>query len=119
MLRTLPYLLLIALWIYALVDCLGTPPAQVRGLPKGVWVLIVLLLGEILVGPLAWLLLGKRRPYLAPYGAGSAPYYPRHAGTHGYPLERPQPDGWVAPDDNPEFLRSLADRIQKPDAPDD
>ncbi|MFF8725683.1 PLD nuclease N-terminal domain-containing protein [Streptomyces sp. NPDC015171] len=93
MLRYLPFLLVLALWIYAFVDCLNTPEEEVRHLPKVVWVIIVLLFGEVLVGPVAWLVTGRtrRRP------AGGAPAGPqRGAGAH-----------WVAPDDNPEFLKSL------------
>ncbi|MFI9649915.1 PLD nuclease N-terminal domain-containing protein [Streptomyces sp. NPDC052040] len=90
MLRYLPYLLVLALWTYAFIDCLNTPEEQVRGLPKVVWVIIVLLFGEVLVGPVAWLVAGKVRHAAAD---GSAP---SGRGT-----------GWVAPDDNPEFLRSL------------
>jgi hypothetical protein len=109
MLRSLPYLLLIALWIYALVDCLGTPPSRTRGLPKVVWLLIVMLLGEIAVGPLAWLLLGKRR--YAPAGGATPSQWHRAyrlQAAGGEPVRE-----WVAPDDNPEFLRALSERIQK------
>jgi hypothetical protein len=89
-LRYFPYLVLIALWIYAFVDCLGTPESEVRGLPKVIWLLIVLLFGEIMVGPLAWLLIGRRR------------------GPREIPVEPPA--AWaIAPDDNPEFLRSLSE----------
>jgi len=118
MLHYLPYVLVITLWIYAFVDCLGTPEPLVRGLPKVVWVLVVLVLGPILLGPLAWLAMGRRRgpgfgggppaqwhrghrpgswPEIGPDG--------RHAAT-GQPLEAPDAD-WVPPDDNPAFLRSL------------
>ena len=61
MLRYLPFLLVLALWIYAFVDCLNTPEEQVRGLPKVIWVIIILLFGEVLVGPVAWLVAGKVR----------------------------------------------------------
>ncbi|MFF4837311.1 PLD nuclease N-terminal domain-containing protein [Streptomyces sp. NPDC001315] len=84
MLRYLPLLLVLALWIYAFIDCLNTPEEQVRGLPKVIWVIVILLFGEVLVGPVAWLIAGKVRP--AP-GTG--------------------PTRFVAPDDNPEFLKSL------------
>ncbi|WP_018543798.1 PLD nuclease N-terminal domain-containing protein [Streptomyces sp. LaPpAH-108] len=83
MLRYLPFLLVLALWIYAFVDCLNTPEDEVRHLPKLAWVVVILLFGEILVGPVAWLLVGKVR-------------------------QRPAPaTPWIAPDDNPEFLKSL------------
>ncbi|GAB7103610.1 PLD nuclease N-terminal domain-containing protein [Streptomyces phaeofaciens JCM 4814] len=88
MLRYLPLLLVLALWIYAFIDCLNTPEEEVRGLPKVIWVIIILLFGEVLVGPVAWLVAGKVRH--APAGGAG-------------------PAEWVAPDDNPEFLKSLKD----------
>ncbi|WP_314223475.1 PLD nuclease N-terminal domain-containing protein [Streptomyces zaehneri] len=94
MLRYLPFLLVLALWIYAFIDCLNTPEEEVRGLPKVIWVIIILLFGEVLVGPVAWLVAGKARR--APVGGGTQAESPR-----GRRAE------WVAPDDNPEFLKSL------------
>lgn len=91
MLRYLPLLLVLALWIYAFIDCLNTPENEVKHLPKIAWVFIVLLFGEVLIGPVAWLVTGKKRTA---------------AGGPGRP-GRPGRSGWVAPDDNPEFLKSL------------
>ena len=62
MVRYLPLLLLLALWIHAFVDCLNTPDEQVRNLPKPVWILVILLFGEVLVGPVAWYAAGRPRP---------------------------------------------------------
>lgn len=101
MLRYLPFLLVLALWIYAFIDCLNTPEQQVRGLPKVVWVIIILLFGEVLIGPVAWLVAGKHRgpvPAGGPSGGGSTP-------SEGHRNRRTE---FVAPDDNPEFLKSLA-----------
>ncbi|MGW1778947.1 PLD nuclease N-terminal domain-containing protein [Streptomyces sp. NPDC002143] len=99
MLRYLPFLLVLALWIYAFIDCLNTPEEEVRGLPKVVWVIIILLFGEVLVGPIAWLVAGKVRHAPAGGAAGGAA-----GGT-----ARTRRTEWVAPDDNPEFLKSLKD----------
>ncbi|MCX4764169.1 PLD nuclease N-terminal domain-containing protein [Streptomyces sp. NBC_01275] len=96
MLRYLPFLLVLALWIYAFIDCLNTPEEEVRGLPKVAWVFIILLFGEVLVGPVAWLVAGKARN--APAAGG-----------------RQSSAQWVAPDDNPEFLKSLEDEKKKED----
>jgi hypothetical protein len=94
MLRYLPFLLVLALWIYAFVDCLNTPEEQVRNLPKIAWVVLILLFGEVLLGPIAWLAAGRPR-------AGQV-------GMDGFPPAEDEPvRHWVAPDDNPEFLRSL------------
>ncbi|MDT0546057.1 MULTISPECIES: PLD nuclease N-terminal domain-containing protein [Streptomyces] len=103
MLRYLPFLLILALWIYAFIDCLNTPEDEVRHLPKVVWVLIVLLFGEVLIGPIAWLVAGKNRPAHAGAGGGAG---------GGSPAGRRQQQ-WVAPDDNPEFLKSLKDENKK------
>ncbi|MFF9098880.1 MULTISPECIES: PLD nuclease N-terminal domain-containing protein [unclassified Streptomyces] len=104
MLRYLPFLLVLALWIYAFIDCLNTPEEEVRGLPKVVWVIIILLFGEVLVGPVAWLVAGKQR------GAGPA------GGSTPSQWHRNQRTEWVAPDDNPEFLKSLKEENKKDEA---
>ncbi|BCK70328.1 PLDc_N domain-containing protein [Streptomyces platensis] len=104
MLRYLPFLLVLALWIYAFIDCLNTPESQVRGLPKVVWVLIILLFGEVLVGPVAWLVAGKQRRPVA--GGGSTPSQ----------WHRNHRTKFVAPDDNPEFLQSLKSENKKDEA---
>ncbi|MET9291575.1 PLD nuclease N-terminal domain-containing protein [Streptomyces sp. NPDC003077] len=100
MLRYLPFVLVLALWIYAFIDCLNTPEDRVKGLPKVAWVFIVLLFGEVLIGPIAWLVAGKVRQ--APAG-GSTP-----SQWHRNHRER-----WVAPDDNPAFLQSLKDENKR------
>ncbi|MCX4686191.1 PLD nuclease N-terminal domain-containing protein [Kitasatospora purpeofusca] len=96
MLRILTFVLPLALWVWAFIDCLTTPEDEVKHLPKVVWVIIVLLFP--LVGSIAWLVAGKQRGALrtAPADGADGPgYAPRRDG-------RP-----VAPDDNPEFLASL------------
>ncbi|MEU8953776.1 PLDc N-terminal domain-containing protein [Streptomyces sp. NPDC048518] len=96
MLRYLPFLLVLAVWIYAFIDVLNTPEKEVRHLPKVVWVIIVLLFGEVLLGPVAWLVTGKVRQ--GPGAGGGIGGRGRGGSTR-----------WVAPDDNPEFLKSLRD----------
>ena len=101
MLKVLLYLLPLALAIYALVDLVQTGEDEVQGLPKLAWVALIVLFW--VVGPIAWLLAGKRgrRSFLP------GPQ-PRAAGgpTGGRP---------VAPDDDPDFLRGLG--RQKPPPP--
>lgn len=91
MLRYLPFLLIIALTIYTFIDCLNTPEEEVKHLPKVVWVIIILLFS--IVGPVVWLFAGKKR---TPAGGG-----------------RTRRTQWVAPDDNPEFLKSLREENDK------
>src|SRR5439155_8835140 len=62
--------LLIGFWIWALFDCIATDSSLCRNLPKGMWLIIVLLLPDI--GSLAWLLLG--RPEKAHWRPGSTDY---------------------------------------------
>ncbi|MEU3406875.1 PLD nuclease N-terminal domain-containing protein [Streptomyces sp. NPDC006670] len=105
MLRYLPFLLIIALTIYAFIDCLNTPEEEVKSLPKGVWVMIILLFS--IVGPVVWLFAGKKRT-----AAGGAAGFGGGFGGGG----RARRTQWVAPDDNPEFLRSLRkDEDKDPD----
>ena len=49
--------LLLALWIWALVDCISSDAKMVRNLPKFGWLVIVILLLDI--GAVLWLLLGR------------------------------------------------------------
>ncbi|GAA3839815.1 PLD nuclease N-terminal domain-containing protein [Streptomyces chiangmaiensis] len=103
MFRYLPYLLVLALWIYAFIDCLNTPEEQIRGLPKVVWAIIILLFGEVLVGPIAWLVVGKVR-HAPANGSTPSEWHRNHRMN------------WVAPDDNPTFLKSLKEENKKDEA---
>jgi hypothetical protein len=64
------FLVLVAFWIWALFDCISTDSALCRNLPKGFWLILVLLLPDL--GALAWLLLG--RPERAGWRPGSTDY---------------------------------------------
>uniref|UniRef100_A0AAU2JR33 PLD nuclease N-terminal domain-containing protein n=1 Tax=Streptomyces sp. NBC_00049 TaxID=2903617 RepID=A0AAU2JR33_9ACTN len=99
MLRYLPFLLIIALTIYAFIDCLNTPEEEVKHLPKVIWVIIILLFS--IVGPVVWLFAGKKRSAVG--------------GGGGFGGGRARRTQWVAPDDNPEFLKSLRDEQEKKD----
>lgn len=87
--RVLPILLILGLVVYALFDCAQTPSAQMRFAPKPVWLLAILVLPVL--GALGWLFLGRPRLERGPSRRGP---------------------GLVAPDDDPDFLRSL-----RPDPP--
>ncbi|WP_371577939.1 PLD nuclease N-terminal domain-containing protein [Streptomyces sp. NBC_01314] len=98
MLRVLLYLVPLALTIYAFIDCLNTPEDEAKHLPKIAWVFIILLFW--IVGPIAWLAAGKLRN--APEGGRTPSEWHRDHRTE-----------YVAPDDNPEFLKSLAEDNKK------
>lgn len=84
--RFLPAILLIVLALYCWVEIAQSDPRQVRQLPRGLWALIVLV---PLVGPITWLVAGR------PNGDTVTKVAPR-----------PRPR-FIAPDDDPDFLRGL------------
>ncbi|MFC9942492.1 PLD nuclease N-terminal domain-containing protein [Streptomyces pratensis] len=98
MLRALIILLPLALTIYAFIDCLNTPEDEAKHLPKVAWVFIILLFW--VVGPVVWLAAGKAR---RAHSGGRTPSEWR----------RGQRTTWVAPDDNPDFLKSLKEENAK------
>ncbi|MEU1081488.1 PLD nuclease N-terminal domain-containing protein [Streptomyces sp. NPDC005908] len=91
MLRVLMFLVPLALSVYAFIDCISTKDEDIRHMPKPLWAILVLLFP--LVGSISWLIAGKKRQ---PADAGGSAW----GGSGG----RRQ---WVAPDDNPDFLKSL------------
>ncbi|HET7474676.1 MAG TPA: PLD nuclease N-terminal domain-containing protein [Dermatophilaceae bacterium] len=92
--RVLLALAMLALTIYAAVDCVQTEESSVRGLPKIVWVLLILLFPP--AGPIAWFLAG--RPKAVPRSG--------RAGPGGFGRDG-RPSGPRGPDDDPDFLRNI------------
>jgi len=87
----LPVVIDVALLVYCLIDCIQTPPCQVRNLSKTVWLLLIIFIA--FAGPIAWLVAG--RPSRTPLWQPSAePAGGRYTGRR-------------APDDDPEFLASI------------
>ena len=82
MLRFLPLLVALALSIYCVVDCVQSDDSQVRGLPKLIWVFVILLFP--FAGSIAWLVAGRPKTTRPP--------------------RRQMPRG---PDDDPDFLKGL------------
>jgi hypothetical protein len=90
----------LVLLVYCLVDCVQTDSADVRTLPKPIWVLLIILLP--LFGGIGWLLAGKPQQGAQPARQVSWPT----TRTSGFPeYERPRPPR--GPDDDPDFLRTL------------
>jgi hypothetical protein len=103
MARVLVVLAVIGVTIYAVIDCLRSDEAELRVLPKPLWLLMILI--APLIGPVTYILVG-RQP------------------LPGSPTSRRQ--RMVAPDDDPDFLRSLdpprsrdGERRHKDGSPDD
>ncbi|WP_213454204.1 PLD nuclease N-terminal domain-containing protein [Rhizomonospora bruguierae] len=93
------YLLLflsgLSLTVVAVIGCLSAEPDRVRVLSRPVWLLVILLLP--VAGAIAWFVTGRPLP------VGTAP------GQH--PASGRTPPRPLAPDDNPEFLRSLDEAL--------
>jgi hypothetical protein len=114
------FVVMLAIWLYCLLDAITTDEAQVRSLPKVVWVLILLFTFE--VGVVLWLLLG--RPRQADRSAGGASRSRRRDPWSGWPRTQGRNGGTPAaagggtageangrdrpaPDDDPDFLARL------------
>jgi hypothetical protein len=81
----------IALWLWAVFDSLTAPAERVRLLPKGLWVIAVLLFSD--VGAIAWFLFGRPKAAARVRAGGGS--------------------SSVGPDDDPEFLRRLAEDVRR------
>jgi len=102
MAKVLLVLAAIGVTIYAAIDCLRSDDAEIRGLPKPLWLLLIVAVP--LFGGVLYILLGRQ----------PAP---------GSPTSRRLRT--IAPDDDPDFLRSLdpprsrdGDRRRKEPGPD-
>ena len=85
----------VTILVVALIDCLSVPAEGIRALPRAVWALIIIIFTP--VGGIAWFLAG--RPVA------------EHAQAVGTaPVRRDAPT--TAPDDDPEFLRTLGASAQ-------
>jgi Phospholipase_D-nuclease N-terminal len=106
------FIVLLALWLYCLLDAITSDADRVRALPKAAWVLILLVTFEF--GAILWLVLGR------PRSAPSAPQDERRRGPDRQVGRDAQWPGWrrhpsamgragrpAAPDDDPEFLARL------------
>jgi hypothetical protein len=97
--RALPFLIVLIATLIALIDCLSSEREDIRGLPRPVWFLVILILP--IVGPVAWFLAG--RPVSLEQRAGVI--------AGGRSSKRP-----TAPDDDPDFLRGIDTTQSRSDA---
>lgn len=94
-LYVLLFLVQIILAVLALISCLSAEEGEIRALPRLVWVLIILFFP--LIGSIAWFLAGRPvREGASGGGWRAGGGFPEH--------KRSRP---VAPDDDPDFLKSL------------
>ena len=93
-------------WIYTLVDVIGTPEAMMRGLPKAGWVIAVLLFPVL--GSIAWFVLGRPQGRVARAAGAyerSAPSFPEY--------DRPGRAAAADPAKDEEFLRQVRARAEE------
>ena len=101
----MPYFgaLVMLMWVAALIDVIVSDEYRVRHLPKGGWLIIVILIP--LAGSLIWFLLGR------PVGAAVSGAPSR---TSGFPeYERQGRHIAQYPDDDDEFLRQCRERAEE------
>jgi hypothetical protein len=105
-------LFLAACWLYCLTDAALTPASQFRGLPKQVWLVVIAM--TFILGAVAWAItryLNRRRRAVHLFLAAEAiARHPASRARQADPSYRAAP---VGPDDDPEFLRQLAERIRE------
>jgi hypothetical protein len=124
-------LVLVGVWIYAIMDIITSPAEDVRFLPKLLWLLLVVFF--MAAAAILWLLFGRPRRLhadAADGGPGEGHASHRHAAYDvGAGADGSAPDSFgirqprirarrhaqrqLAPDDDPDFLRELSDRIRR------
>lgn len=126
-------LFLAGCWLLCLTDVATTPAAEFPGLSKRGWIAIIA--ATFIAGAIAWYVTGTRRRAMrwqqtlasrVPmdgyyYGAGSYQGGPmtaeaalaRHPASQARQAEGPARPAPIGPDDDPEFLRQLAERIRR------
>ncbi|MDU0349010.1 PLD nuclease N-terminal domain-containing protein [Actinomyces sp. MRS3W] len=107
--RAVPYILVLALALYALIDCVRTPSENMPAhLPKPMWILLILVM--IGVGPIAWIITSRVRAAEEHGGEIERTVWSSQESVRLHLAERPRP---VAPDDDPEFLARLERDIRR------
>ncbi len=99
----------VALTLYAVLDCARTPSDDLPSpLPKPMWLLVILLF--TLVGPIAWIITSRVKAAEERGGVVERTVWSSRSGVS---FQRPAPPRVVAPDDNQEFLRDLEQDIRR------
>ncbi|MCW2848894.1 MAG: hypothetical protein JWR90_2868 [Marmoricola sp.] len=97
-------LLVMALWVYCLVEVISSDEGAIRNLPKVPWLLIVLLFP--FAGSVAWLVAG--RPQNAPGRSRyerAVPEFPEY--------DRPGRAAATSPEDDEQFLKKVRERAEE------
>ncbi len=86
--RVILFLVVIGVTIYAAIDCFGSEDAEIRGLPRRLWLLLIVF--TLPFGGVLWLFFGRQ-------GVPRGPRGPRSGRLRT-----------IGPDDDPDFLRTLS-----------
>jgi hypothetical protein len=105
MLRYSPFLLLLLLDIFCVIDVIVSREDDVRHLPKIVWLLLILLFPPI--GAIVWLAIGRPRrgPRQVSAYEREAPQFPEY--------DRPGRAAGLTPESDEEFLRKIKERAEE------
>lgn len=104
MLRLLPGVLVLVLWIYCLVDVISAREDGVRNLAKTWWIVIVFFFP--LAGSIAWLIAGRPTPERPLTRAeGAAPGFPEYGRPGRFAASDPGADE--------DFLRKVRERAEE------
>jgi hypothetical protein len=95
--RVLPFLLATAVTVWALVECIQSDEDEIRRLPKLGWILVILF--AFFVGAVAWFIFGRPR--------ATQPSRPIWGASRSKRPADPPGGRRPAPDDDPDFLRSI------------
>lgn len=101
----------IALALYALIDCVRTPEEDMPArMPKHLWITLILMFSTIMLGPLAWIITSRVSAAEKRGGQLSGGLWSAEKGVDLHLSHHASAP--AAPDDDPEFLRKLDEQVQ-------
>src|SRR5262245_34857046 len=98
-------LIVLALWVFCVIDVIVMDESRIRNLPKTMWVLIVLLLPTI--GSIAWLVAGRS------WDSRLRPAPTTRVGNEFPEYDRPGRHIAVDPEADEAFLRQVRQRAEE------
>jgi hypothetical protein len=98
-------LVLLAVWLFCIIDVITTPDAQIRNLPKLAWLLIVIALVDL--GSIAWLVAGRN------WSGNNSLVHKGNRSSCFPEYDRPGRFVPTNPDDDEAFLRQLRERAEQ------
>ena len=101
----------IALALYALIDCVRTPEEDMPArMPKHLWITLILMFSTIMLGPLAWIITSRVSAAEKRGGQLNGGLWSAEKGVDLHLSHHASAP--AAPDDDPDFLRKLDEQVQ-------